>query len=86
LFSLVLVAQQPAVSQLNAALPAHESASIAGASCGKWTVVKSPDGRSRHNGLNSVSASAANNIWAVGGYNSGGGSRWEPLLLMHVTL
>jgi hypothetical protein len=52
-------------------LPAHVPTRIAGATCGKWTVVKSPDGRSRHNSLNSVSASAANNIWAVGGYNSG---------------
>jgi hypothetical protein len=35
---------------------------------GNWTVVKSPDGPSKNNEFYSVSASAANNVWAVGGY------------------
>jgi len=38
--------------------------------CGKWTVVKSPDGPSTNSQLNGVSASAANNVWTVGGYQS----------------
>jgi hypothetical protein len=70
-FSLLLAVPPLAVSQLNAALPAQVSAMMAGSACGKWTVVKSPDGRSKNNVLNGVSASAANNVWAVGGYQAG---------------
>jgi hypothetical protein len=44
---------------------------ITGSVCGKWTVVKSPDGPSSNNHLYGVSASAANNVWAVGSYQSG---------------
>lgn len=43
---------------------------IAGSSCGKWTVVKSADGPSTNSQLNGVSASAADSVWAVGGYQS----------------
>jgi hypothetical protein len=45
---------------------------IAGSACGKWTVVKSADGPSSNNHLYGVSASAANNVWAVGSYASSG--------------
>jgi hypothetical protein len=47
------------------------SMSPSAAACGKWTVVKSPDGPSKNNHLYGVSASAANNVWAVGSYLSG---------------
>jgi hypothetical protein len=47
------------------------SRSSSAAACGKWTVVKSPDGPSNDNHLYGVSASAANNVWAVGSYQSG---------------
>jgi hypothetical protein len=42
---------------------------IAGSACGKWTVVKSADGPSSNNNhLYGVSASTADNVWAVGSY------------------
>ena len=63
-FSCVLVAV------LTAALPAHVFAGTAASACGQWTVVKSPDGASNNNHLYGVSASAANNIWVVGSYQS----------------
>jgi len=49
---------------------AHVSTRITGSACGKWGVVKSPDGPSKNNQLYGVSASAANNVWAVGSYAS----------------
>jgi hypothetical protein len=47
------------------------STSPSAAACGKWAVVKSADGPSKNNHLYGVSASAANNVWAVGSYQSG---------------
>jgi hypothetical protein len=47
------------------------SMSPSAGACGKWTVVKSADGPSKNNQLYGVSASAANNVWAVGSYQAG---------------
>jgi len=54
-------------------MPTHVSARIAGSACGKWRVVKSPDGPSNNNQLYGVSASTASNVWAVGSYASANG-------------
>jgi hypothetical protein len=56
---------------ISTAQSSESTTPIVGPVCGKWTVVKSPDGPSNDNHLYGVSASAANNVWAVGSYQSG---------------
>jgi hypothetical protein len=55
---------------VSVALTNGTATQIARSACGKWTLVKSADGPSSNSQLNGVSASAANNVWAVGGYQS----------------
>jgi hypothetical protein len=71
----------PSVLVVILAACSARGSSIAELACGSWTVVKSPNGPSSNNQLYAVSASAANNVWAVGGYQS---SNFGPFLTLTV--